>query len=88
MPPGMKWVVTAGNLVLMAGFGALLAYYGGIAAASFAGRSLISLDLPVTLFRGAMALGGFLIAVMSALRLAGLLTGQSTPDDFLPESDA
>ena len=86
--PGLKRAVMACNLVLMAGFGALLAYYGSIAAQSFGSRMLISVDLPMALFRAAMPLGGALIALISLTRLAGLLTGQVHPDDLLPESDA
>ncbi|HKK96906.1 MAG TPA: TRAP transporter small permease subunit, partial [Marivita sp.] len=63
MPPIMMRVVTAFNLVLMAGFGAMLAYYGGIAAASFGARSLISIDAPMALFRAAMPLGGALVTL-------------------------
>jgi TRAP-type C4-dicarboxylate transport system permease small subunit len=88
MRPGLKRAVMAGNLLLMAGFGALLAYYGGIAAASFGSRMLISVDLPMGLFRWAMPIGGALIALVSLTRLAGLVTGQVDPDDLLPESDA
>jgi TRAP-type C4-dicarboxylate transport system permease small subunit len=88
MSPTLKRIVTAVNLVLMGAFGALLAWYGGIAASSFAWRPLISLDLPVVLFRGAMPLGGALITVICAVRLAGILTGRIDPDDLLPESDA
>lgn len=88
LPPGVKRAVMAGNLVLMAGFGALLAYYGGIAAASFGSRMLISVDLPMALFRYAMPVGGALITLISLTRLVGLLTGQVHPDDLLPESDA
>jgi TRAP-type C4-dicarboxylate transport system permease small subunit len=86
--PGLKRIVMAGNLILMAFFGGLLAYYGGIAAASFGSRMLISVDLPMALFRYAMPVGGALIALISLTRLAGLLTGQVHPDDLLPESDA
>ncbi len=88
LSPGLKRTVMAGNLVLMAGFGGLLAYYGGIAAQSFGARMLISVDLPMGLFRYAMPVGGALIALISLTRLAGLLTGQVHPDDLLPESDA
>lgn len=88
MRPGLKRAVMACNLLLMAGFGALLAWYGGIAAASFGGRMLISVDLPVGLFRWAMPIGGVLIALISLTRLAGLMSGQVDPDDLLPESDA
>ena len=84
----LKRAVMAGNLVLMAGFGALLACYGGIAAQSFGSRMLISIDLPMALFRYAMPVGGALIAVISLTRLAGLVTGHVHPDDLLPESDA
>ena len=88
MPPRLKWLVSALNLLLMGGFGALLAWYGGIAAESFLGRSLISVDLPMALFRGAMPLGGALITLFCAIRLLGLLTGKLKADDLLPESDA
>lgn len=88
MRPGLKRAVMAANLILMAGFGAMLAWYGGIAAASFGSRMLISVDLPMGLFRWAMPVGGALIALISVTRLAGLLSGQVDPDDLLPESDA
>jgi TRAP-type C4-dicarboxylate transport system permease small subunit len=88
MPPALKRAVMAMNMVLMAGFGLLLAWYGGIAAASFGSRMLISVDLPMALFRYAMPVGGALIALISLTRLVGLLTGQVHPDDLLPESDA
>lgn len=88
MPPRMKLLVTCGNLVLMAGFGAMLAWYGGIAAHSFMGRTLISVELPMVLFRGAMALGGFLITIFCMVRLVGIATGRIDADDLLPESDA
>lgn len=88
LPPAAKRAVMAGNLLLMAFFGGLLAYYGAIAAASFGSRMLISVDLPMALFRYAMPLGGALIALISLTRLAGLVTGQVHPDDLLPESDA
>lgn len=88
LPAGVKRAVMAGNLILIAGFGALLAWYGGIAAASFGSRMLISVDLPMALFRYTMPVGGALIALISVTRLAGLLTGQVHPDDLLPESDA
>ena len=86
-PPAMR-LVTAANLALMGGFGGLLAWYGGIAAESFAGRTLISVDLPMALFRWAMPVGGALIAAFCFVRLAGVLTGRIDPADFLPESDA
>jgi TRAP-type C4-dicarboxylate transport system permease small subunit len=88
MPAGMQRVVTALNLILMGGFGILLAWYGGMVAASFGVRPLISVDLPMALFRGAMPLGGALIAVFCAARLVGVLSGRVQPMDLLPESDA
>jgi len=88
MPAGMQRIVTAINLILMGTFGALLAWYGGIAAASFGARSLISVDAPMMLFRAAMPLGGALIAVFCAVRLFGIATGRIDPMDLLPESDA
>lgn len=88
MPLRMMRVVTAINLVLMGAFGAMLAWYGGIAAASFGARSLISVDAPMILFRGAMPLGGALITVFCSIRFFGIVTGRIDPLDLLPESDA
>lgn len=88
MPPALQRFVTGMNLLLMAAFGVLLAWYGGIAAASFGARSLISVDLPMVLFRGAMPFGGALIALFCTVRFVGLCTGQVSAEDLLPESDA
>lgn len=88
LPHRLKTLVMCGNLILMGGFGALLAYYGGIAALSFGGRQLISVDLPMALFRGAMPLGGGLITLFCVIRLARIAAGRLTADDLLPESDA
>ena len=88
MPAGLMRAVTAINLALMAGFGGLLAWYGGIAAHSFAGRTLISVDLPMDLFRWAMPLGGALIATLCAVRCAGVLIGRIDPADLLPETES
>ncbi len=88
LPERLKTVVMCGNLILMGGFGALLAYYGGIAAASFGTRQLISIDLPMALFRGAMPFGGALISLFCVIRLARIATGRLSADELLPESDA
>lgn len=88
MPDALKRLVTILNLVLMGGFGALLAWYGAIAAESFLGRSLISVNLPMALFRGAMPFGGALITLFCAIRLFRLLTGKMKAEDLLPEGDA
>ena len=88
MRPPMQRVVTAINLILMAGFGAMLAWYGGIAAASVSGRFLISIDAPMALFRAAMPVGGALISLFCVVRLIGIATGRIDPTDLLPESDA
>ncbi|WP_349371699.1 TRAP transporter small permease [Salinarimonas sp.] len=88
MPPALQRVVMAANLALMTLFSALVAWYGAIAAASFSGRALISIDLPMALFRGAMPLGAALIAAICAVRIAALLLGRIRPDSLLPETDA
>jgi TRAP-type C4-dicarboxylate transport system permease small subunit len=88
LPPRAMRIVTAINLALMGAFAALLAWYGGIAALSFGSRQLISVDLPMLLFRAAMPLGGALIAAFCAIRLVGVLTGRIDPLSLLPESDA
>ena len=87
-PRGILHMITGLNLVLMGAFGALMAWYGGIAATSFAGRPLISIDLPMAIFRGAMPVGGALIAAICAVRLGGLVAGKVDPQDLMPESDA
>ena len=88
LSPLLQRIVMAVNLILMAAFGGLLAYYGFLAAVSFGGRLMMSVDLPMALFRGAMPLGGALIALFCTVRLVGLVTGHVDPDDLLPESDA
>lgn len=88
LPQAAKRLVTCLNLILMGGFGALLAWYGGIAATSFGGRTLISVEVPMALFRGTMAAGGLLIALFCLVRLAGLVSGRVDPDALLAESEA
>lgn len=87
LPAALQRVVLAINLVLMAAFGACLAYFGGIAAWSFLGRELISIDLPVALFRGAVPLGGALIVLICTTRLVALVTGRIAPADLFPGTD-
>lgn len=88
LSPTPKRIVTGLNLILMGGFGALMAWYGSIAALSFGSRTLISVELPMVLFRGTMAVGGALIMIFCAVRLVGIAIGRVSPDDLLPESDA
>ena len=88
MSPTLKRIITGMNLILMGGFGTLMAWYGGIAALSFGSRTLISVELPLILFRGTMAVGGALILIFCVVRLVGIATGRVSPDDLLPESDA
>lgn len=87
LPRTAQKAVFALNLVLMGTFAAMLAYFGTIAAMSFGWRLMISVDLPVVLFRGALPLGGALICAICAVRLAGLLTGRIEPQDLMPETD-
>ncbi|MEM1049921.1 MAG: TRAP transporter small permease [Pseudomonadota bacterium] len=88
MPKAMQKAVFALNLMAMTVFGATMAWYGTIATLSFGSRALISIDLPMALFRGAMPLGCALIALICAVRLIALLTGRLSADDLLPETDA
>ena len=87
LSPLWQRIVMGLNLVMMAWLGGILAWYGGKAALSFGARQLISVDLPVMLFRGAMPLGGALIVLICLIRLAGLITHRITPDDLLPQSE-
>lgn len=75
-------------LALMALFAATLSYYSAIAAWSFGGRELISINLPIYLFRGAVPIGGAIIFLICVIRIAGLITGRLGPDDFNTVSDA
>ena len=84
---GAQRVLACINQILMAGFGAALFWFGGKAALSFLGRTLISVDLPLVLFRGAVPLGGALIMLICLIRLVGLITGRINPDELLPEGD-
>jgi TRAP-type transport system small permease protein len=84
---GVQRALACVNQVLMAGFGAALFWFGGRAALSFVGRSLISLDIPVILFRGAVPLGGALIFLICTVRLIALIMGRINPSDLLPEGD-
>jgi len=87
MPPGLQKAVMAVNLVLISAFAGLLTWYGAIATWSFGGRLMISLDLPVALFRGAMPLGSAMIVAICLVRLVGLLTGRIEPRSLMPETD-
>ncbi len=75
------------NQILMGGFAAALFWFGGKAALSFTGRMLISVDLPVILFRGAVPVAGALIFMICLVRLIGLISGRINPKDLLPEGD-
>lgn len=87
MRPAIQRVVLSINLLLMGAFGAILAFFGGRAVMSFGEDMLISVDLPVALFRGAMPLGGALIALICFVRLIGLLSNRLTCEDLIPESE-
>jgi TRAP-type transport system small permease protein len=87
LPPLGRRIVAGVGLALMAVFGLALAWYGGRAAIGFWPRMLISVDLPVSLFRGAMPVGGALIALICSVRLVGLILGRVAPEDLLPEAD-
>jgi TRAP-type transport system small permease protein len=87
LPRAMQKLVMSANLLMMAWLGGLLAFYGSRAAFSFGSRLMISVDLPVALFRFAMPLGGALIALICLVRVVALLTDRIKPEDILTESD-
>ena len=84
---GAQRVLACINQILMAGFGAALFWFGGRAALSFMGRTLISVDLPMILFRGAVPVGGALIFLICTVRLVALIMGRINPGELLPEGD-
>lgn len=84
---GVQRVLACLSQLLMAAFGAALCWFGGVAASSFMGRSLISVDLPLILFRGAVPLSGALIVLICLVRFVGLVMGRITPGELLPEGD-
>ena len=75
-------------LALIAWFAAALTYYGAVAAWSFGARQLISVDLPIYLFRGTVPVGGAIIFLICLVRIVGLLTGRLSSDDVKTISDA
>lgn len=87
LPVPVQRIFLIGIQIMMIFFAGCLTYYGAIAAWSFFGRDLISIELPVSLFRGAMPVGGAIIALICTIRLVGLLTGRLGPDDFQPQHD-
>ena len=87
LPTAVQRVVLTVNLTLMLLFAGCLAYFGGVAAWSFAGRNLISIDLPVSLFRGVMPVCGAIMMLILAAKLVGLWSGRLQPADFLPRND-
>lgn len=87
LPPLLQRIVACINQLLMAGFASAMLWFGGKAALSFSGRMLISVDLPVVLFRGAVPVAGGLILIICLVRLAGLISGRIHPNDLLPEGD-
>ncbi|MDR5906526.1 TRAP transporter small permease [Franzmannia qiaohouensis] len=87
MPLAVQRVLLCINQALMLVFALVVAYYGMHASLGFHGRSLISIDLPMALFRWAMPLGCGLIAIICATRLFGLATGKIAPNELYPETD-
>ncbi|EXJ11152.1 MULTISPECIES: TRAP transporter small permease [Nitrincola] len=87
LPAQLQRVLACINQLLMASFALALLWYGGKAALSFSGRMLISVDLPVILFRGAVPVGGALVLMICTVRFFGLLLGRINPNDLLPEGD-
>ena len=87
LPGPVQRIFLIGIQIMMIFFAGCLTYYGAIAAWSFFGRDLISIELPVSLFRGAMPVGGAIIALICTIRLVGLLIGRLGPDDFQPQHD-
>ncbi|APX91999.1 C4-dicarboxylate ABC transporter permease [Halomonas sp. 1513] len=87
MPMLWQRIVLSVNHAFMLTFAVVVFYYGSLASMGFHGRSLISIDLPLALFRWAMPVGFALIAVISAWRLFGLVSGRVHPTDLYPETD-
>lgn len=87
MPGGLQKAVMVMNLLLISAFAGMLTWYGAIATWSFGGRLMISLDLPVALFRAALPVGSALIAAICLVRLIGLATGRIEPRSLMPETD-
>ena len=87
LPPIVQRTIACINQILMGAFATALLWFGGKAALSFSGRMLISVDLPVILFRGAVPVAGALILIICLVRLVGLMSGRIHPNDLLPEGD-
>ncbi|MBE0487637.1 MAG: TRAP transporter small permease [Halomonas sp.] len=87
MPLAVQRILLCVNHAFMLAFALVVAYYGMQASLGFHGRSLISIDLPMALFRWAMPIGCGLIAIICAIRLVGLATGMIAPSELYPETD-
>ncbi|WP_249977309.1 TRAP transporter small permease [Vreelandella olivaria] len=87
MPIAWQRLVLCINYLFMLLFAVAVCYFGAIASLGFHGRSLISIDLPLALFRWAMPIGFALIAVISTYRIVGLISGRTHPSDLYPETD-
>lgn len=87
LPLAVQRVLLCINHAFMLAFALVVAYYGMQASQGFHGRSLISIDLPMALFRWAMPIGCGLIAIICATRLFGLVTGKIAPNELYPETD-
>jgi TRAP-type transport system small permease protein len=88
LPELFQRIVLIIILALMAWFAAALAYYGAIAAWSFGARELISVNLPIYLFRGTVPVGGAIIFLICLVRIIGLVSGRLSSDDIKTISDA
>ena len=87
MPVVVQRILLCINHTFMLAFAVVVAYYAMHASLGFHGRSLISIDLPMALFRWAMPVGCGLIAIICAIRLFGLATGKIAPSELYPETD-
>lgn len=87
LPLAVQRILLCVNHALMLCFALVVAYYGMQASLGFHGRSLISIDLPMALFRWAMPIGCGLIAIICGIRLFGLVSGKIAPSELYPETD-
>lgn len=87
LPELFQRIILVIILSLMSIFAFYLTYYSAIAAWSFGARELISINLPIYLFRGSVPVGGAIILLVCVVRLIGLLTGRLTSEDIKTLSD-
>lgn len=85
LPRGAQTVVQIFNLLLVSVFGSLLFRHGLRNALGYGSRTLISLDIPIWIFRMSLPIGAGLMVLMSVVRILGMALGRIGPEHMDPQ---